>query len=82
MDATILLGKIIKDYMDARYIKLNKLASGLGVSSDIVAKMLNGKRKISAVEYLRICDILEVKPGYFKDLMDNQISGSANAKAR
>lgn len=31
MDTTILLGKIIKDYMDARYIKLNKLASGGGV---------------------------------------------------
>ena len=76
MEESILLGKVIKDYMYARYIKLNKLAAGLGVSSDVVAKMLNGKRKITALEYFGICNILEVKTSYFKDLMDNQINGS------
>ena len=76
MNESVVLGKIIKDYMDARYIKLNKLSVGLGCSAEVAGRMLSGQRKITALEYFRICDTLEVKPSYFKDLMDSQINSS------
>lgn len=77
---TMILGKVIRDFMDARYIKINRLASGLGVSNDTISNMLNGKRKITATEYFEICNVLEVKPSYFKDLMDSQITNAGCKK--
>lgn len=69
------LGQLIKDFIDARYMKIELLATGLGLSSDIVSRMLSGKRTISAIEYFGICKILEVKPSYFYDLMEKENAG-------
>lgn len=72
MRETCSLGSLIKDFIDARYMKIELLATGLGLFSDVVSRMLSGGRKITALEYFNICDILEVKPNYFYDLMKKE----------
>lgn len=55
----------IKSYMDERGIKQSFLTKRLGMTTSTCNAMLNGKRGISAEEYFKICDALQVPLNYF-----------------
>lgn len=50
----------LRDKIDQKGIKLTYLASKLGISIDLVSKCINGTRKISAEEFLKMCKLLDV----------------------
>ena len=50
----------LKGIIDRKGIKLNYLASKLSISNDLMSKSINGTRKITAEEFLKLCQILEV----------------------
>ena len=58
-------GIMIKRYLDENGIKYTFLAEKLGISMNILSPILNGKRKISADEYLEICRVLDLPLEFF-----------------
>ena len=62
-----MLGLKIKKYMDAKGIKQTFLADKTGMSTQIVNAILNGNRKIEAVEYYSICKALDRPLNYFME---------------
>lgn len=57
----------LKSEIDRKGIKLTYLAEKLGISTDLMSKSINGSRKISADEFLRLCKILGVSQ---QDIME------------
>lgn len=58
-------GIMIKRYLDENGIKYTFLAEKLGISMNILSPILNGKRKISADEYIEICRVLGLPLEFF-----------------
>lgn len=58
-------GIMIKKYLDENGIKYTFLAEKLGISMNILSPILNGKRKISADEYIEICRVLGLPLEFF-----------------
>lgn len=56
----------INDYIVKRGIKQSYIAQKTGITANKISSALNGKRKLSAIEFLTICEILEVDPKIFK----------------
>ena len=50
----------IKDYLDRNNIKQTELANHLGISRQLLCNKLHGKCRITADEYIAICDFLRV----------------------
>lgn len=50
----------IKAYVDEKGIKQVAIASATGMSKVAVSETLNGNRTLTAEEFVRICDFLEV----------------------
>ena len=69
-----MLGLKIKKYMDAKGIKQTFLADKTGMSTQIVNEILNGNRKIEAVEYYSICKALDRPLNYFMEEEKNTSS--------
>lgn len=69
-----MLGLKIKKYMDAKGIKQTFLADKTGMSTQIVNAILNGNRKIEAVEYYSICKALDRPLNYFMEEEKNTSS--------
>ncbi len=56
----------IKAYLDDNGIKTSFLVENTGLSRIAVDGIVSGKRKITAEEFLCICDVLNVDPRIFK----------------
>lgn len=50
----------LKDVINSKGIKLTYLASKMGISTDLLSKSINGTRKITADEFLKLCKILDI----------------------
>lgn len=55
-----MIAERIKSYVDEKGIKQVAIANALGMNKPAVSSMLKGKRKLSAEEYVTLCDFLEV----------------------
>lgn len=55
-----MLGIKIKLYMESRGIKQNYLSEKTGIPPQAISAILNGNRKIEAVEYYGICKALKI----------------------
>lgn len=55
----------IRKFMDSRGIKQSFLKERLGMTASTVNALLKGNRGISAEEYFKICDALDVPLDYF-----------------
>ena len=65
-----MLNKRIKSYMEERGIKQSFLKEPLGMTASTLNALLNGNRKLSAEEYFKICDALDVPLEYFRKESD------------
>lgn len=76
-----MLNQRIKNFMEERGIKQSFLNKQLNMKSSTVNALLNGNRKISAEEYFKICDALNVPLEYFKaDIIKNTAATVDNVK--
>ena len=53
-----MINESIKNYVETNQISQRTLALKAGLNSNILSKVLNGKRRLLADEYIRICDAL------------------------
>ena len=60
------IAKSLNRYITDHGIKKTYLAQKTGLSADTISKMLNGKRRIFADEFLKICEALEIDPNDFR----------------
>lgn len=56
----------LNDYVTENGIKQGFIAQKTGLSADTVSKILNGKRRIMADEFLDICAALSIDPNMFR----------------
>lgn len=56
----------INEYLQSKGITQSSVAERTGITTNALNLALNGKRKLTADEYIKICDVLEVPYGYFK----------------
>lgn len=56
--------------MEERGIKQSFLKEPLGMTASTLNSLLNGNRKLSAEEYFKICDVLDVPLEYFRKESD------------
>ena len=56
----------IKQYLKDHGIKQTFIQKKLGISISSTNALLNNNRGISAEEYLKICEILNLPPDYFQ----------------
>ena len=56
----------LNQYVTAKGIKQIYISQATGISADIISKILQGKRKIMADEFLEICSALNINPDYFR----------------
>ena len=55
----------LRKIVDERGIKQSHICAETGLSPDAVSRILNSNRKITADEFLTICDALNVDPRSF-----------------
>ena len=60
-----MLGVLIKKFLDENGIKYSFVANGANIPVNSFSSMINGKRKMTAEEYVRICQVLQVDFDYF-----------------
>lgn len=69
-------GLRIKKYLDENGIKYTYVSEETGIPMNILSPTLNGKRKMSAEEFILICKVLNVKTDFFaSDLSDDKKAG-------
>lgn len=56
----------IRAYIQSKGWKQSYIAEKSGITANKLSSILNGKRKISAMEYLDLCEALEVDPRKFE----------------
>ena len=56
----------IKEYMQAKGIKYNFVASKIGMTPVTFGTIMNGQRNLRADEFFAICKALEVSPEIFE----------------
>ncbi len=61
----LMLQKSINEYLQANGITQTFVAERTGITTNALNLALNGKRKLTADEYIRICDALKLPYGYF-----------------
>lgn len=57
----------IKRYLEDNKINQTAIGQKIGLSKQIMSNAMNGKRKLSADEYLNLCKVLGVPADYFAD---------------
>lgn len=62
-----MISEHIAEYFATRGIKQKTVAEAIGLSAAAMSEMLAGRRKLSADEYVAICDFLEVPYSRFID---------------
>lgn len=63
-------GLRIKKYLDNKGIRYSFVSEKTGIPMNILSPMLNGKRKMSAEEFILICKALNISTDYFADMLD------------
>lgn len=58
----------VAQYIKAMGIKQSMIAKKTGLTDNMVSDILNGKRKMSADEFVRICKALEKNPNDFMEV--------------
>lgn len=62
-----MLGPIIKNYINNKGLIQSRIAKKAGIPISTFNDILNGRRKIDAIEYFHICCALEVSVDFFKE---------------
>ncbi|MBQ8663316.1 MAG: helix-turn-helix transcriptional regulator [Eubacterium sp.] len=62
-----MVGLRVKKYLDDNGIKYSYVAEKINMPMNMFSPLLNGKRKMTAEEYLLICQAIGVDAGYFSD---------------
>lgn len=62
-----MIAERIADYIKEKGIKQTTLASVVGIAPQSMHETLKGRRTLTAEEYVRICDFLEVPYSRFTD---------------
>ena len=57
--------KKIKAYLEEKGIKQKIVAQKMSISENTMCAILAGTRRLTAEEYLNLCEILNVTPGTF-----------------
>lgn len=60
-----MIAEKIKSYIDAKGIKQSAISRGTGINSTSLSLSFSGKRRLTAEEFVLICDFLEVPYGKF-----------------
>ncbi len=64
-----MLGERIGEYIKRSGMKQKAIAERAGMSMQQMSDICNGRRRIEAVEYFRICEALGVDLDYFRKEM-------------
>lgn len=62
-----MVGLKIKKYLDINGIKYSFVAEKIKMPMNMFSPLLNGKRKMTAEEYLLICEAIGVDANYFSE---------------
>lgn len=62
--------EFLNNYIEKKGIKQRYISEKAGLSDDVVSKILNGKRKILADEFLSICRAIEIPQKEINALID------------
>ena len=57
--------KAMGEYLKDKGIKQNHICEKTGLSQDALSRICNGNRKMTASEFLSICNVLDVDPRTF-----------------
>lgn len=60
------INQALANYMEVNGLKMNFVAEKAGIAPDAFSRICLGKRKISADEYISICDVLNLDPRFFR----------------
>ena len=60
------INNLLKDYLNSNGIKQSHVCDETGIRRDTMWKILQGQRKITAEEFLCICDALNINPDVFR----------------
>lgn len=61
--------KFLTDYIDSKGIKQSFIANATGIPADTISKIFNGKRKIQADEFIKICRAVEIPQNTINELI-------------
>lgn len=68
-------GLRVKHYLDNNGIKYSFVSEKTGIPMNILSPTLNGKRKMSAEEFILICKVLRISTDYFADKPNEKATG-------
>lgn len=64
----MMVQSVVAQYIKDMGIKQNWIASKIGMSENAISAILNGKRKMSADEFARICRAIGKEPNDFMEV--------------
>ena len=67
-----MLAELIRTYLDENGIKYIYAAERIDMSISAFSAMLNGNRKLTAEEFLNLCDALGIAVTYFAERFNDQ----------
>jgi plasmid maintenance system antidote protein VapI len=67
MRGDFMLYELIRQHIDTRGIKHAYVADEIGVARNVLSSMLTGKRKITAEEYILICNAINTDTNYIAE---------------
>lgn len=68
------ISTFLSDYVTSKGIKQTYISQKTGISVDTISKILNGRRKILANEFIQICSALEIPQRELSALTDTVLS--------
>jgi len=63
-------GTLIKNYLDDKGIKYSFVATEIKMPLSTFSSALHEKRKVTAEEFIEICNVLNVSANYFQEQMN------------
>jgi antitoxin HigA-1 len=73
-------GEILRDELEALHLSARRFAEHIGVPSNAVSEILNGKRRVTAQMALRLGRALGVTPEYWMNLQNAYDAKRAQAE--
>ena len=70
--------EFLVDYIDKKGIKQAFIANSTGMSTNAISQMLNGKRRIQADEFLKICKAVDMSQETIHSLISKLAERSEN----
>lgn len=56
----------MKEIVESRGLKQSYICQVTGMTADCISRILNGTRKITAEEFLTLCEVLNIDPNLFR----------------